>query len=74
MYVYVSLTTGFVVDMVSGYVRTQSYSIADMHKRETEILSKAEQTVYSKLPLYKRVSNSTCTIFSSGSVYIHVHV
>ena len=54
------------MNMVAGYVRTQSYSIVDMHKRETEIRSKAEQTVYSKLPLHKRVSNSTtCAICSS---------
>lgn len=43
--------------MVSGYVRTQSYSISAMEHREKEIRASAEKTVQDSLSLHKRVSN-----------------
>ena len=37
------------MDMIAGYVRTKSYSVADMEKRELEIRGKAEGMVKSTL-------------------------
>ena len=45
----------FVLDMISGYIRTQSYSIHNMEQRETEIRRKAEEKVNSSLSWPKRV-------------------
>ena len=59
--------TGFLVDMISGYVKTNSYSIANMEERETQIRCKAEETANNQLPSHKRVSSETlalCTWFT----------
>ncbi|CAI8037287.1 Prodigiosin synthesizing transferase PigC [Geodia barretti] len=45
---------GFLVDMISGYVKTNSYSIANMEERETQIRCKAEETANNQLPIHKR--------------------
>ena len=47
--------TGFVLDAVAGYIRTGSYSIDSMEKREKEIREKAEAEVATQLPFHKRV-------------------
>ncbi|XP_062522219.1 prodigiosin synthesizing transferase PigC-like isoform X2 [Corticium candelabrum] len=46
---------GFVLDAIAGYIRSQSYSVESMEKREKEIKEKAEAEVTSKLPFHKRV-------------------
>ena len=54
--------TGFIVDMVSGYMKTSSYSIANMEERETQIHCRAEETVNNQLPIHKRVSSETLAL------------
>ena len=41
--------------LISGYVRTHSYSIGKMEQREKEIRTKAEQIVTSSLSVHRRV-------------------
>ena len=48
-------TPGFVVDTIAGYVRTKSYSIGDMERREVEIRGKAEEVVRTTLGWPRRV-------------------
>lgn len=46
---------GFVLDAISGYIRTKSYVIEDMEQRETEIRTEAEKIVNDTLSLPKRL-------------------
>ena len=64
-------SSGFVLDAISGYVRTKSYGIGDMEEREREIRTKAEEIVNNTLSLPKRVlfnwilfhaRRGTCTV------------
>eukprot|EP00118_Oscarella_pearsei_P005272 m.24046 g.24046 ORF g.24046 m.24046 type:complete len:980 (+) comp28565_c0_seq3:186-3125(+) len=45
----------FILDTLCGYVRTGSYSIVAMEKREMEIKKKAEEFVSATLPFHKRI-------------------
>eukprot|EP00118_Oscarella_pearsei_P005271 m.24030 g.24030 ORF g.24030 m.24030 type:complete len:236 (+) comp28565_c0_seq1:2200-2907(+) len=47
--------SGFILDTLCGYVRTGSYSIVAMEKREMEIKKKAEEFVSATLPFHKRI-------------------
>ena len=46
---------GFVLEAISGYVRTKSYSIGNMEEREREIKTKAEEVVNQTLSFPKRI-------------------
>ena len=46
--------TGFVIDTISGYIRTKAYSISDMETRELQIRHKAEEIVANTLPWHKK--------------------
>lgn len=48
-------TLEFVLDMISGYIRTQSYSIHKLEERETLIRRKAEDVVNSSVSWPKRI-------------------
>lgn len=45
---------GFVLDAISGYIRTKAYSVRDMEARELEIRQQAEQVVANTLSWPKR--------------------
>ena len=54
-YYYYCRITGFVLEAISGYVRTKSYNIKNMEERERDIKTKAEEIVSNSLSLPKRV-------------------
>ena len=46
---------GFILDTLRGYVRSGSYSVDAMEKREHEIKTNAEEVVSKSLPFYYRI-------------------
>ena len=42
--------------MISGYVRSKTYSISDMEAKEVEIRTSAEKAVLEKLKFHQRLS------------------
>jgi hypothetical protein len=51
---------GFVVDMVAGYVRTHSYSIAGMEERESEIAARPSRESTTAFPCTSECSSTGC--------------
>jgi rifampicin phosphotransferase len=45
----------FVINLIAGYIRTKSYSIEEMEKRETEIRKRAEELVEERIGHFKRL-------------------
>lgn len=45
---------GFILNAISGYIRTKAYSVRDMEARELEIKQQAEQVVANTLSWPKR--------------------
>ena len=50
------LCSGFLHEMISGYVRSKTYSISDMEAKEVEIRTSAEKAVLEKLKFHQRLS------------------
>jgi hypothetical protein len=50
-----------------GYVKTGSYSIANMEQREVEIRTQAEQVVSSKLSFHQRLIFN-CILFEGSDI------
>jgi pyruvate,water dikinase len=46
---------GFLYEMIRGYVRSKTYSIADMEAKEVEIRSAAEKIISEKLQVHQRL-------------------
>ncbi len=67
--------SGFVLEAISGYVRTKSYNIHEMEEREKEIKTKAEEIVNNSLSFPKRMLFNWLLFHARrGNIHVIIHI